>query len=522
MRCIPARHPLPYALYQAAQVREFDRIAGEELGIPGRTLMERAGAAAFRLLRGRWPEARRIAVVCGVGNNGGDGYVVARLALEAGLEVRAWQVGEGGRLRADALACAEAFAALGGAVEPWGGLPADCDLILDAVFGTGLEREVTGDWRGVLEAINRHPAPVLAVDLPSGLHADSGRVLGAAVRAAATISFIALKPGLFTGEGPDCCGEVHFDGLEVPARLYSRQIPAARRIDWGRLAAGVPPRRRTAHKGECGHVLVIGGDLGYAGAPRLAAEAAARTGAGLVSLATRPEYAPLVAIARPEIMARGIAQEAELIPLTQRATVIALGPGLGQSDWSRRLWGAALSAGKPLVVDADGLNLLAETPLRRDDWILTPHAGEAARLLGCTTAEIQVDRFAALARLRERYGGTIVLKGAGTLVAGGEVGRGGTKPPALCSDGNPGMASGGMGDSLTGVIAGLLAQGWPAQEAAELGVCLHAAAADRAALAGERGLLAGDLTAELRGLLNQVPVREAAPADEIEKTGACG
>jgi ADP-dependent NAD(P)H-hydrate dehydratase / NAD(P)H-hydrate epimerase len=510
MRSIPVIHPLPYALYRAAQVREFDRIASEELGLAGHTLMERAGAAAFRLLRERWPAARQLEVLCGSGNNGGDGYVVARLALEAGLGVRVLQLGDYARLTRDALACAEAFDALGGEMGPFRELSPRCDLIVDAVFGTGLEREVKGAWREALAAVNAHPAPVLAIDLPSGLHADSGCILGEAVRATATISFIALKPGLFTGDGPDCCGEIFFDALEVPATLYARQLLAARRIDWARFATTLGPRRRCAHKGAFGHVLVIGGDLGYSGAPRLAAEAAARSGAGLVSVATRPEHAPFINLARPEIMGRGVIQEGELAPLLERATVIALGPGLGRSEWSRRLWGAALGAGKPLVVDADGLNLLAETPLKRDDWILTPHAGEAARLLGCTSAEINQDRFAALARLQERYGGTVVLKGAGTLVGGPEA-----KPPAVCSDGNPGMASGGMGDCLTGIIAALLAQGWEAQEAAELGVCLHAAAGDRAAQAGERGLLAGDVTAELRGLLNHLPYRQQAAADEI-------
>ncbi|MDX1606984.1 MAG: NAD(P)H-hydrate dehydratase, partial [Candidatus Competibacterales bacterium] len=321
-------------------------------------------------------------------------------------------------------------------------------------------------------------------------------VLGVAVRAALTISFIGLKRGLFTGQGPAQCGPVRFDDLGVPHTVHGALEPDARRYtgaDRGRLLA---PRPRTAHKGHFGHVLVIGGAAGFAGAARMAAEAAARTGAGLVSCAVGPGQAGLISAARPEIMAREVADAEALKPLLERATVLAVGPGLGTGDWSRSLLQAALDAGRPLVLDADALNLLAQTPQRREDWVLTPHPGEAARLLGETTAAVQQDRFDAATRLTERYGGVVVLKGAGTLIATPD------RPPALIDAGNPGMASGGMGDVLTGLIAGLLAQGLEPFAAARLGAWLHATAADRAAGFGERGLLATDLLPELRSLLN--------------------
>jgi NAD(P)H-hydrate epimerase len=244
-------------------------------------------------------------------------------------------------------------------------------------------------------------------------------------------------------------------------------------------------------------VLVIGGDIGMGGAALIAAEGALRAGAGLVSLATRPVHvAPGLAL-RPELMVLGIDQPDQVVELARQASVIAIGPGLGQQPWGRELWQLALAAGRPLVVDADALSLLAEQPQRRDDWILTPHPGEAARLLALCNAEIQGDRFAAVEQLQRRYGGVSVLKGAGSLVC-----QGGGHPLGVCSQGNPGMASGGMGDLLTGLTAGLLAQGMLLADAAELGVCLHAAAGDRAALEGERGLLAGDLLQQIRALVN--------------------
>ncbi len=502
-RVEPVTDKIPHALYRAEQVRSLDRCAIETYGIPGLDLMERAGVAAFSLLRTMWPDARNITVVCGIGNNGGDGYVVARLAHEGGFEVRVLQLGDPQRLQGDALTCAQRYISAGGAVEPFQGIPGGSELLVDAVLGTGLERAVSGSWGEALATINRHPAPVLAIDIPSGLNSDTGLILGVAVDADVTISFIGLKQGMFTADGPACCGDIQFHGLDVPAAVYDREIISARRLDWEWFMGQLVPRQRTAHKGHFGHLLVVGGDQGFMGAARLAAEAGARAGAGLVSVATHPDHASQIAQARPELMAHGVTDAADLDILLQRASVIAVGPGLGQGVWSRQMWQGVLESELPLVVDADALNLLSKSPINRDNWILTPHPGEASRLLRCTTMEIHQDRFKAVEALQQRYGGVALLKGAGTLVKGS-----GNRPLSLIDQGNPGMASGGMGDLLTGIIASLLGQigSEPDQEqleeVASKGAALHAAAGDLAAAAGERGLLASDLLPFIRTLNN--------------------
>src|SRR3989344_3620047 len=454
---------LPEALYTAAQVRELDRLAIEERGIAGATLMQRAGEAAFELLRVRWPRARRIAVVCGPGNNGGDGYVLARLAHGAGLVPVAMSVGPTDKSKGDAAAARKACESAGVAIQDFStGLLAGCDVVVDALLGTGLEREVSGEWLAVIEAINQSRVPVLAVDIPSGLHADTGRVMGAAVHAQATMAFIGLKAGLFTGAGRARSGEIFFDDLGVPPDVHARIPASVQRLTERSLRGLLHTRRRDMHKGDAGHVLVIGGDRGMPGAAQLAGEAAYRAGAGLVMLATHPEHAARIS--------------------------------------------AALDTAIPTVVDADALNSLAADPLMHSDWILTPHPGEAARLLGMGTREIQADRFAAVRELVASYGGVCVLKGAGTLIASlydGVV--------SVCDRGNPGMASGGMGDVLTGTIAGLRAQGLSSADAARLGVWAPAAAGDDAAAAsGEIGMLASDLLPFIRARLHRL-VGHAAP-----------
>ncbi len=488
---------LPYTLYRAAEVRELDRIAIEEQGIPGIELMSRAGAALFDELCCRWPNARKIVVVCGSGNNGGDGYVVARLARAKGFAVTLVALRDPAMLTGDAKRAWDAALATGLTVVTFTAqLLNDADVVVDAIFGTGLDREVEGEWAAAINTINASGVSVLAVDIPSGLHADTGRVLGVAITAQATVSFIGLKCGMFTGEARDYCGAILFDDLGLPEAVYKQRPSSLQRIDWLRLKPQLPPRRRTAHKGDFGHLLIIAGNHGMAGAVRLAAEAALRVGSGLVTVATRAEHVAAMTAVRPEVMWRGVETAADLLPLLQRATVVAIGPGLGQDAWAQQLFNGAVESGLPLVVDADGLNLLARQPFKNEGWILTPHPGEAGRLLQCSAAVINQDRFHAAGALSQQYGGVVVLKGAGTLVADatGEI--------AVCSGGNPGMASAGMGDVLTGVIGGLLAQGLSLNQAAQCGVALHAAAADKAALAGERGLIATDLIYSLRTLIN--------------------
>jgi len=496
---------LPEALYRAADTRSADQRAASEHGLVGGVLMERAGGAAFALLRERFPRARRVAVVCGPGNNGGDGYVLARLAKEAGLATTVLSPENTAGLKGDAAAARNAWHKTGGTVQVLSveQLQA-CDVIVDALFGTGLERPLEGEWRAAVEAMNASNRPIFAIDIPSGLHADSGRLLGAAARAALTLSFIGLKAGLFTGQGREHCGLILFDDLGVPDSVFAGVTPQARRITQRNLHGLLVPRVRHAHKGDAGRVLVVGGQPGMPGAVRLAGEAAYRAGAGLVVLATHPAHAASIGAARPELIAYDVNDAQAIQPLLVGAHALAVGPGLGQGEWGRALWQAVLTVEKPLIVDADALNLLAAQPATRTDWVLTPHPGEAARLLGLSVADIQSDRFAAARAIAQRYGGVCVLKGSGTLIA-----EHGESSMWLCDRGNPGLATGGSGDVLTGVIVALLAQGLKPNEAARLGVWVHASAGDRVAANGERGMMASDLLTPVRDIMNDIVTHAA-------------
>lgn len=489
--------PLPIEIYSVATVREIDRTAIEDEGIPGYTLMTRAGAASVRAARERFPDAMRWQVVCGAGNNAGDGYVVARLAAQEGFVVSVIALVDPESLSGDAATAYGDFAAEGGVVMAWEGeLDAEAGLLVDALLGSGLERDVSGEFAKAVAAINAHPARVMALDIPTGVHGDTGQVMGTAVAADLTVTFVGLKAGLFAGDGAELSGAVAFDGLEVPEHCRPHGDALCRRISSRVLRRCLKRRPRSAHKGDFGHVLIIGGGEGMPGAVRLAGEAALRGGAGLVSIATHPSHATVITGSRPELMSHAIENADALAPLLERATAIAFGPGLGSSDWARQLYDVVTALELPSVWDADALNLLAEAASESDRRIITPHPGEAARLLGESTATVQGDRRAAVRALKDKYGGVAVLKGANTLVTSKKV------VPWLCTAGNPGMASPGMGDALTGIIAALLAQGLGKEASAVVGVEAHARAGDRAARAGERGTIATDLVAELRHVMN--------------------
>jgi ADP-dependent NAD(P)H-hydrate dehydratase / NAD(P)H-hydrate epimerase len=482
------------ALYTATQVRDLERRV-IELGISAEELMRRAGKAAWLVLASHWPAARHIVVLAGAGNNAGDGYVLAWNAVRARRQVTIVNVGDTAKLSgAAAKARAKYLAAKGKERRFSNGCLDEADVVVDALLGIGLDRPLRDEWAEAVQLVNVSAKPVFSLDIPSGLNADSGAVMGAAVQASVTVTFIAPKAGLVTGEGPACTGELVFEALEVPERVYAGISPAARCLD--RAETHLPKRPRTAHKGRFGHVLVIGGDFGMGGAVRLTAEAALRSGAGLVSVATHAAHVSALLTGLPEALVHGLESAAQLLPLIERASAIAIGPGLGQGDWGRMLLAMALDTRLPLVVDADALNLLAAHPLVRGQWVLTPHPGEASRLLKHSIGEIQADRYQAARQLVEQYRAVVVLKGAGSIIAAeGE-------PPTVCVDGNPGMAAPGMGDVLTGVIAALIAQDLPLTEAARKGVGLHAMAGDRAAQSGERGLMARDVIAALRPVMN--------------------
>jgi len=490
---------LPQNLYRAAQVKKLDQVAIENQNIPGATLMERAGQAAFDLLQQRWPKAARIAVLCGTGNNGGDGYVVARLAKNAGIEVAVFQVGDEIEISGNALTSCNALLDAGVVINAYkhGGLN-NWDVIVDGLLGTGLSREVTGVWQSAIDAINRSAQPVLALDIPSGLQADTGHALGVAVKATMTITFIGLKQGMLTGEGPLHCGEVQFNDLAVPQDVYADVPPSARLLDMQFVTKRLGKRSRTAHKGHFGHVLIVGGDEGMSGAVKLAGEAAARVGAGRVSIATRKSHAATLNMTRPELMVNGVQVISDFKMLLDKATVVGIGPGLGQTEWAQELLACVLETDLPVVVDADALNLISKDPIRRKNWIMTPHPGEAARLMDSSVEKIEKDRFAAVLELQQRYGGVVVLKGKGSLITSDDFSI------DVSAAGNPGMASGGMGDVLTGVICGLIAQRLSLVDAAKVGVYIHSEAADRVARYGERGMLASDLMSPLRYLVNSI------------------
>ncbi len=535
---------LPRQLYLAQDVQKLDKIAIEEHGIDGIKLMQRAGTVTFNALLDQWPQSRCVRVFAGSGNNAGDGYIIARLALEHGLQSEVIQVGSPDLLRGDArlaweLAVAKkvrtrSLADYLTATAADAGSSRTHTVIVDAMLGTGIDRAVSGSYALAINHINvlaadKTKIAVLAVDIPSGLNADTGMPFGLAVQADLTVTFIGMKQGLVTGRGREFAGRIVFSNLDVPEAIYSsKNSPAAasQRIDINDATRHLLPRAIASHKGDHGHVVVVGGDESHGGAVLLAAEAALRTGAGLVSVITRSVHRPAILARRPELMvvgtedysngdkAAGIesggeAACASISALLARASAIIIGPGLGQSRWSRALFQLALAAQSsrniPLIVDADGLRLLAEKPatstgVRRDNWILTPHPGEAAQLLDISIAEIEQNRFAAVRALQSKWGGSCLLKGSGSLICS----SGNAEQKIFVStEGNPGMASAGMGDVLSGIAGSLVAQGLSLADSIRCAVVIHGEAGDLIAQKqGARGLLAADLFGVIPQLVN--------------------
>ena len=482
------------SLYLAAQVREIDRITIDERRIPGLTLMRRAADACVSALIQRWPEPAKVAVLCGSGNNAGDGFIIAGLLANRGVQTSVGLVGRMPEADSDAGAACRFCRDSGVGVVTASEAMHDADVIVDALLGTGITGELRPGYAEVIAAVNRGSWKVLSVDLPSGLSSDTGNVQGSAVRADVTVTFIGRKLGLLTADGPEVTGELLFADLDVPDDVLAEVEPAATVLDFESLVRRLPPRHRNAHKMSHGHLLIVGGDEGMGGAVLMAAESAIMTGSGLVSVATHPANVSAILARRPEVMPRGVKGADDLEALLDRSTAVVLGPGLGQGGFGQALFDAVLATDKPLVLDADGLNLLSEKPHRRDNWVLTPHPGEAGRLL---SARVQEDRLSAALELTSKFGGVALLKGAGTLISDGE-------RVSLVPYGNPAMAVAGMGDVLSGVIGSLLAQTGEQLFAAQLGAVVHSLAADiMAGSEGELGLLASELIPQMRRLLNQ-------------------
>jgi len=494
---VHAPHGTP--VYLTADVRAIEAKAVAVKKPP--QLMEKAGLAAAEIARDiSGGTGKSVLVLAGPGNNGGDAFVVARHLKKWYFKVTVVFAGDEKQLSADTKAALSAWRKAGGTIAP--SLPASRQwgLVVDGIFGIGLERDVTGRYAEWINTINSLGVPILALDLPSGLHSDSGRVMGCAVRATQTVTFIALKPGLLTLDGPDQCGEIHVRALDLEAQtlrpaggfLIGRDV----------LANALKPRRMNSHKGDYGSVGVIGGDHGMVGAALLAGRAALKLGAGRVYLGLIARDAPLLDAEQPELMLRSADEVLKL----KNLSCLAVGPGLGQTPDAAFYLKWALESRLPLVLDADALNIVAgDKGLKKQlkqidtDKILTPHPAEAARLLGTSTRDVQIDRVGAAIKLADVFNSLVVLKGAGSICAAPK------ETWHINTSGNPGMASAGMGDVLTGMIAALLSQGAEPKTALLAGVYLHGAAANHAVAngAGPVGLTASETIEPARALLNR-------------------
>jgi ADP-dependent NAD(P)H-hydrate dehydratase / NAD(P)H-hydrate epimerase len=517
----PCAYSFSPSLFLSQQVVELDNLVMQHEGVPAILLMKRAGRKAFDCIFDLWPKTTALHLFCGTGNNGGDGYVIAALAKQRNIDVTLWTLGEPAK---DSTASLASEYALQEGVECRAFdaaafidsqlMQGQHTVLIDALLGTGSQGALRENISQAVIAINTAKTsqawPVLAIDMPTGVNGDTGAVASVAVTADATISFIGQKQGLFTAAGRVHSGIRYFSDLSIDEEWLHLVNPTTQLLGLSDCLATLPQRAIDAHKGHCGHLLVIGGDngtgYGYGGAPIMAAQMALRSGAGLVSLATQPVFVSAALARQPELMVAGIENGQALLPLLDRATGIVIGTGLGQSAWSEQLLYQVLdNVSIPLVLDADALRLLSQTRFKelsavergQRKWVLTPHPGEAAALLDCSTDEIQIDRFAAAQAIQQQYGGAVVLKGAGTVVV---TSRG---EQYLCDAGNAGMASGGMGDVLSGLVGALLVQGMECDDAAMLATILHSSAADKAlSSTGLRSLLATDLIAEVQLLLN--------------------
>lgn len=490
---------LPTLLHTVDQIKQFEQYLINDTDISEQELMRVAGKDAFSALQLIWPQASSIVVVCGAGNNAGDGYTLACCAQQANLIVTVYYLIEPSQLSGAARVAAQECEALGIVMLPFASVPENLniDVIVDAILGTGLSRDVDGDFAKAIEWLNVHAANILSLDVPSGLQSDTGIRCGFSIEADVTVCFLGVKRGLLTADGTECAGDIVWSDLDIPKETFAHLSANCSRFLFSDLPDILPLRSSNVHKGNFGHVLIIGGNIGMAGSVCLAARSALQTGAGLVTVATRPQHVTAVVTNCPEAMCFGITNTSELSQLLASATVVVLGPGLGQDEWAHDLWQLAIQSTQPLIVDADGLNILALQPQCNDNWVLTPHPGEASRLLGVSRDAVQADRFAAGTDLQKKFGGAILLKGAGSIIVDDEGWL------EICDAGNPGMASAGMGDLLSGIIAGLVAQGMDISCAATCGAMIHAQAGDCAAdELGERGLLASNLLPFVRQIVN--------------------
>jgi NAD(P)H-hydrate epimerase len=507
-------------LLTAAQSRELDRLSQQKYGVASYSLMANAGDAVARTIARRWPEAmaRGVLVIAGRGNNGGDGLVAARRLHQTGERVRTVLLARRTDLRGDAARACNDLEAVGGeiieAIDDAGLAAAlgwePAGVIVDAIFGTGLNAEVRGLARRAIELINGSELAIAAVDIASGVNSDTGAIMSVAVRAAVTVTFGFAKYGHVSYPGAGWCGCLEIAEIGFAPQATSDLAPRGRFLERAEVLRLIRRRADNTHKGTYGHTLIIAGGRGKSGAALLAARGALRAGAGLVTAAIPQSVAAIVAAGQTELMTEpmpdsdghfdGPATIRRLEQLITGKTALIAGPGMGTGDDTRQIVEWLVRAARPespLLLDADALNVLA--PIRRDllrsapgPFVLTPHPGEMARLLAVSTGEVNADRIVAARRLAEATGAGVLLKGARSVIVTPEL------DVFVNSSGNPGMGTPGMGDVLSGIIGALLGQGSAAADALNLGVFMHGYAADRlAARIGPAGYLASEVADEV-------------------------
>lgn len=490
---------LTQKLYRADQVRKHEETAAQELGLEMYTLMQRAGQSIFEECLNLIPNVDNYLIVVGVGHNAGDGYLAALHAKLAGKNVTLCAVEPDREVSGDVARARQEWEAIGGKTQQFSSEYLNkADIVIDALLGTGINGSIRTEFAQVIDAINAAQVPVLSIDVPSGLDANTGESLGRCIEADVTVTFVGIKMGLTTGAGKQSCGKLVFNDLGIGKTFVKHARSDAKALDLAHFN-GLQPRQVNSHKGSYGRLLCIGGNLGMSGAIRLTAEAALRTGTGLVKVFCHQESKTQVCAGRPELMVICDGLEDAL----EWATCIAIGPGLGRNEWSTSVFDTVMEycqkQPKPIVIDADALNLKAINTsfISLPDSVVTPHTGEASRLLNVSIDEVEANRFNYARQCAERYDAVCVLKGAGSIIDD-------QKHSWVCRHGNPGMATAGMGDVLTGIISSLMAQGIDKSIACQFGVSIHGKAGDLLAEKyGQRGMLASDLFENIRVLVNK-------------------
>ena len=496
---------LPQRAYSATQVLENEEKVSLSQSIPMFDLMEKAGRSCFSFIQENYQSVSNILVLCGKGNNGGDGFVIARLAQEMAMNVTVYLCADSENLVGDAKTAFDHLQKTNATIIFQSELQLtneflqdnQYDIIIDALFGIGFKGILSSEYIALINVVNDYQAKVISVDVPSGVDATTGHVTTTAIVADITITFIVFKQGLLTGKAAQYIVQLYLADLTLGEHFQQAVFSSVIIQGQNSIPKG-PNRKATSHKGDIGLLLTVGGNEGMPGAIRLASEAALRSGASLVAVSCHLKNQSIVLNGRPELMLAP-SESLQLINSYpyQKAKVMLCGPGLGRKTWSKGLFKQVLASQKPCVLDADALHLLAENSQRHDNWVLTPHPGEAAVLLNCSIADIEKDRFKAVRNISQQYGGVCILKGAGSLISDGE-------SVWINTSGNSGMASGGMGDVLSGIIAALIMQLLNTKDAARLAVFIHGCSADIIAKRkGKIGMLASDLFPEIQRLINQ-------------------